>query len=258
MADRLIASARGLRVRRGTRVVLEGVDLDVHAGDRLAILGPNGAGKSTLLKVMAGLLPFAGTVELGGRDAGRLSRPERARLVAYVPQHSALEAPIPVIDVVTQGRFAFGGALASPTERDRSAVAEAMRLVDVTELADRPFSRLSYGERRRVLLARALATEAPLVLLDEPTAALDVGHALALFDVLSALAADGRALVVVLHSLQEALTFANRAVLLAGGRPVAAGATADVLSAEHVRAVYGVELIAGGGVAYRLAQGAPA
>jgi iron complex transport system ATP-binding protein len=126
-----------------------------------------------------------------------------------------------------------------------------MRLVDVVTLADRPFSRLSYGERRRVLLARALATEAPLVLLDEPTAALDVGHALALFKVLTALARAGRGVVVVLHQLHEALAFADRALLLAGGRAVVAGATREVITAEHVRAVYGVELVEGGAVGYR-------
>lgn len=253
-----LVSVRGLRVRRGPRVVLDGVDLDVRPGDRLAVLGPNGAGKSTLLKALAGLLPTDGALTIGGRPGRELSHAERARLVAYVPQHSALEAPIPVADVVAQGRFAYGGSLSRPSARDRDAIADAMRLVDVGAIADRPFSRLSYGERRRVLLARALATEAPLVLLDEPTAALDVGHALALFEVLADLANAGRALIVVLHALQEALMFADRALLIDEGRPVAAGPTREVLSPEHVRAVYGVELVPGGGVGVRLAREVPA
>jgi iron complex transport system ATP-binding protein len=142
--------------------------------------------------------------------------------------------------------------LGDPSAADRAAAAAAMERTDVTGLADRPFSALSYGERRRVLLARALVTGAGVLLLDEPTAALDVGHALALLAVLREVARQGAAVVLVLHQLQEAAACAERAVLLAEGRCVAAGAIADVIAAAPVRAVYGVELVEAAQFACRL------
>jgi iron complex transport system ATP-binding protein len=255
-------SAHGLSVDRGRRRVVDDVTFAARAGALTALLGPNGAGKSTVLKAVAGLLPFAGSVEVDGQDVRALEPRARARRIAYVPQHSALEAPIPVVDVVAQGRFAHHeSAFGAPGAADRDAVARALALTDLEGFARRTFDRLSYGERRRVLLARALATEARLLLLDEPTAALDVGHALALFRVLRRLLADGVAVLVVLHQLQEALAFADEALLLANGRLVAAGAPADVLTDEAARAVYGVELVPAGGLGFRLVDppaGSPA
>jgi iron complex transport system ATP-binding protein len=250
--------ARGLSVVRGrarTRV-LDDVSFSVEAGTLLAILGPNGAGKSTLLKAAAGLLPFSGELRLGGQDAQALGRRARARLVAYVPQHSALEAALPVRDVVAQGRFAHREPLAATPPgaslADAQAIARALALTDATRLADRPFSALSYGERRLVLLARALATGAGLLLLDEPTAALDVHHALTLCAVLRRLASEGAAVVVVLHQLNEAASTCDRALLLAGGRCVAAGPVAEVIAAGPIRRVYDVDLLPGAHFGYRL------
>jgi iron complex transport system ATP-binding protein len=237
--------ARGLTVRRGGRTVLADVDLTAPAAAISVLLGPNGAGKSTLLKTVLGFLPHEGRIALGGTDVRTLDAQARARLCAYVPQHSALEAPLPAREVVAQGRFSHGpgGAFAGLTRSDLTAVEAAMARTDVTALADRPFSALSYGERRRVLVARALASQAPLLLLDEPTAALDVGHALALFQTLREVARAGAAVVVVLHQLQEAAAIADRAVLLAGGRVVHAGSPAEVIAASPVRSVYGVEMV---------------
>jgi iron complex transport system ATP-binding protein len=245
---RLEAAALSVALR-GRRVVDE-VSFAVQAGTVLGVLGPNGAGKSTLLKAAAGLLPFSGSLRLAGREAGGLSRRERARLAAYVPQHSALDAALPVREVVAQGRFAHGGGAPA----DAAAVAHALAVTDSERLAERPFSRLSYGERRLVLLARAVASAAPLLLLDEPTAALDVRHALEMLALLRRLAAEGAAVVVVLHGLAEAVEVCDQALLLAEGRTVAAGPIAEVVAAEPVRRVYGVDLVPGAHFGYRLAE----
>lgn len=238
-------------VERGGRRVLDAVDLALTPGDRVALLGPNGAGKSTLLKAAMGLVACGGGVALSGVPLRDLPSAARARALAYVPQHSALAAPLAVRDVVAQGRFAHREGRVDG-RRDARAIGDAMAWVDVGELAERPFTELSYGERRRVLLARALATEAPVILLDEPTAALDVGHALALFAVLTRLAEAGRAVLVVLHQLQEALSFAQRAVLLSEGRVLAAGAVDQVIAPAPVRRAYGVELLPHAAYGYAL------
>jgi iron complex transport system ATP-binding protein len=217
-------------------------------------VGPNGAGKSTLLKVLAGLLPYRGQVRLSGADALTLDRRERARKVAYVPQHSALEAALPVRAVVAQGRFSHGD-LWGRSGADEVEIDRALALTGATHLGDRTFHKLSYGERRLVLLARALATGAKLLLLDEPTAALDVRHALDLLSVLRRLAGDGACVVVVLHQLQEAVSHCDRALLLAEGRAVAEGPVAEVIAAGPVRQVYGVDLVPAAHFGYRLPEG---
>jgi iron complex transport system ATP-binding protein len=164
---------------------------------------------------------------------------------------------LPVREVVAQGRFAHRGLLATPNAADDQAVDRALHLTDAARLADRPFNRLSYGERRLVLLARALATGARLLLLDEPTAALDVRHALDLLAVLRRLAADGACVVVVLHQLQEAANHCDHALLLANGRVEAQGPIADVIAADPVRRVYGVELVPAAQFGYRRPQEGP-
>jgi iron complex transport system ATP-binding protein len=247
--------ARGVSVTRGPRLVLDDVSFTAGRGSVLAVLGPNGAGKSTLLKAIAGLLPYRGGLRLGGEDAAALSRRDRARRVAYVPQHSALEAALPVREVVAQGRFAYRDLLGPAGRDDAAAIDRALELTDTHRLAERSFSALSYGERRLVLLARALATGAGLLLLDEPTAALDVRHALALMGTLRQLAGDGACVVVVLHQLHEAVEACDRALLLADGRCVAQGPVAEVVAPEPVRRVYGVELVPGAHFGYRLKEG---
>jgi iron complex transport system ATP-binding protein len=216
----------------------------LEARQVVALLGPNGAGKSTLLKTLAGLLPFSGELRLDGREASRLDRAERARLLAYVPQHSALDAALPARDVVAHGRFAHRDAWGRPGRGDDAAIDHAMELTDTRRLADRSFCRLSYGERRLVLLARALATEARVLL-------LDVAHALGLLHRLRDLASRGSLVIVALHQLNEAAQTSDRALLLAGGQLVAAGSAAEVISAEPVRRVYGVEIVPAAQFGYR-------
>ena len=256
MAEAPPLAVSGLTVRRGGRLVLQELGFTAEAGSTTVLLGPNGAGKSTALKAILGLVDHRGQVQLGGRDARQLHARERARLVAYVPQHSALDAPLPVRDVVAQGRFPHGTdtPFARQKQGDGQRVDQSLALTDLQSLADRPFNALSYGERRRVLLARALCTDAPLLLLDEPTAALDVGHALELFRVLAEVARQGTAVVLVLHQLQEAAAVADRAVLLDAGRCVRQGPTAEVLTTEPVRAVYGVEMVPGAQFGCRLTR----
>jgi iron complex transport system ATP-binding protein len=239
---------------RGRRPVLQELSFRADPGSVTVLLGPNGAGKSTALKCILGLLPYQGEVTLAGQPAAALEPRARARLVAYVPQHSSLDAPLLVRDVVAQGRFAHEGnnPFARPSRAEQAAVELALARTDLQPLAERTFTTLSYGERRRVLLARALATSAPVLLLDEPTAALDVGHALQLLATLRQIARDGTAVVMVLHQLQEAAAVADRALLLAEGRTVGQGTVAEVIAPGPVRAVYGVDMIAGGQFACRL------
>jgi iron complex transport system ATP-binding protein len=241
-------------VTRGGRTVLQPLSLTHERGSVLAVLGPNGAGKTTLLNAVAGFVPFSGEIRIDGEPLQVLPRRERARRLAYVPQVSRLDAPMPVRDVVAQGRYAHRSALGGLDGTDRSAVDRALEVTDVARFSDRPFTALSHGERRRVLVARALATGARLLLLDEPTSALDIAQALTLFTLLRTLAGEGYSVVVVLHVLDEARRCADRTLLLHEGRCEALGATHEVIAPGPIARVYGVELIAEGGLTYRALQ----
>ena len=219
----MILAARNLTVRRQGRVVLQDLSLEAHPGQVLVIAGANGAGKSTLLKALLGLLPATGTVTLGGQPLPTDPR-ARARRLAYVPQRSGLGTGLTVRAVVAQGRFPTLGTLARLGPADVAAVTAALRRVDAEHLAERPFTHLSAGEQQRVLLARALATGSPVLLLDEPTAALDGAHAQALDRLLRSLAAEGRTIVAVLHDEAEIRATADRIVVLGEGRILVEGA----------------------------------
>ncbi len=172
--------------------------------------------------------------------------------MSYVPQHSALNAALTVREVVALGRYAHRPALAGLRAEDEQAIERALSDTDVLGLAPRRFDQLSTGEQKRVLIARALATGARILLLDEPSASLDIAHALALFELLRARAAEGRAIVIVLHQLEHALAFSDRALLLQDGAQLASGPTRAVVTPEHVRALYHVELIHAAAPAFRL------
>ena len=220
----------------------------------LGILGPNGVGKTTLLRATLGLVPYAGDIRVGDQSVGQMSPTARAQLLAYVPQKSQLAAPLRVVDVVAMGRFASPGPA---TTTDKTAVNKAIGDTDLLGFEDRLFTQLSGGEQRRVLLARALATEAPIVLMDEPTAALDVAHALSLTALLRRLAQAGRTIVVVVHDLYEAAQLCDDVALLKDGRLFGTGDVQSWIAPDPVRQVFGVDLIANGGFAYRLPEGAP-
>lgn len=248
--------ARDLVVERGDRRVLAGVTFTAADGEISCILGPNGAGKSTLLLALAGLVPIAsGRVELDGGALDELAPRERAKRLAYVPQRTALSSSLHVQTVVAHGRYAHTGGLGRPGPSDLRAIADAMEKTDVSAIAGRSFDRLSAGERRRVLLARALATQARVILLDEPTADLDVRHALELHALLGVLAGEGYCVVVVLHALDTARRLTDRATLLDAGRVVATGPSEEVIDAERVRDVYGVELLEDAALGFRLGGG---
>ncbi|MFH9422911.1 heme ABC transporter ATP-binding protein [Streptomyces sp. NPDC017529] len=231
------ARARGLGVRLGGRTVLDGVDLEVTAGRVLALVGPNGAGKSTLLAALAADQPAtAGEVRVDGRPAPAWTAPELALRRAVLPQSAALAFPFTVEEVVRMGRAPWAG---TPREdEDGAAVAEAMAATEVAGFAGRPFSALSGGERARVALARVLAQRAPLLLLDEPTAALDLRHQELVLRVCRERAAAGAAVAVVLHDLGLAGAYADRAALLHDGTVAAQGPPAEVFEAELLSRVY--------------------
>lgn len=231
----------GLTVRLGGHIVAQNVSLEAGAGAVTGLIGPNGAGKTTVLRAAAGLLPAEGRVSLNATDLATLRAPDRARRVAYLPQEREVNWPLTVRNIVALGRLPhcrFGRAL-SPA--DAEAVQRAMRAADVGALADRPGNSLSGGEKARVLLARALAVEAPLLLADEPVAHLDPAHALRTMDALANAAALGTTVLVVLHDLTLAARFCSRLVLMAGGQIQAAGPPRQVLTRAHLAGSYGVE-----------------
>ena len=210
--------AQGVSVTLGGRTVLHDVDLEAHPGEVLALLGPNGAGKSTLLKALAGLLPYKGRVEIADVEVASISPRMRAKRVSYVPQRSLLRSALSVEEVVALGRYVHGGSFGGMSSRDRDAIDHALVTAHADVLRDRIFTQLSVGEQQRVLLARALASDAPILLLDEPTAALDVGEGMAVLRLIRTLAERQHTLVVVLHDLADARQH-NRPRTLAERRP---------------------------------------
>ena len=246
---------RNLEVQRGGRSCLHPLSFELGAGECMAVLGPNGAGKSTLLRAILALQPHQGSVRVEGRELARLEASERARLLAYLPQRSLLDAPLSVRSVVAQGRFAH--ASSARGEASRQGVEAALRLLDLSPLAERAFTRLSYGEQRRVLLARALATEAPLLLLDEPSAALDLEQSLRLFATLEGFCRRGGSVLVVLHDLNEACRWAQRVLVLHRGQLVAQGAPDAVLHAQTLAEVWQVGVQPNAALAFHLPGSRP-
>ncbi len=219
--------AEGLRLRLGRIQAVDGVSLSLHAGQWAAIVGPNGAGKSTLLSLLAGLrAPDAGHVHLQGRALATLPARDRARSLAWLSQQGEAEGAIAARDVVRLGRLPRHGLFGSPDAADEAAVDRALAETEAVPFAARRLSELSGGERQRVLLARALAVEAPVLLLDEPTTHLDAPHQRALLRGLAARARSGAAVAAVLHDLTLALA-ADRVLVMAQGRIWADGPPAD-------------------------------
>ncbi len=240
MTERLVA--RGVRAVLGGTTVLASVDLEVEPGTMTLLAGRNGSGKSTLLSVLAGQRrPASGSVRLGARDVAAVSARERATRIAFIPQDPDTPFEFTGRELVMMGRHPHIARFASPAARDREVVQRALVQLDATAFADRPVTTLSGGERQRVGIARALATEAPILLADEPTANLDLDHSLAVLELLSRFADDGGSVLLVSHDLNTVAPYADRVMLLHAGCIACAAAPAEALSPERVEQVFGVQ-----------------
>jgi len=220
---------------------VEDIGFRIGAGEIGALLGPNGSGKTTILRCILGLLSASsGEVRVAGQDLTQLSARARARLVAYVPQSQSLAFPFTVLEVVVMGRTPHLAVSATPSQRDVAAAWAQMEAIGIAHLAERSFQQLSGGERQLTLIARALLQDAPVLVLDEPTAALDYGNELRILNVVSELAAGGRAVFMTTHSPDHALGRAQKVVLINNGRMEAFGPPDAVLTGSAMSRLYGL------------------
>jgi iron complex transport system ATP-binding protein len=234
---------KDLTVVLGGRPVVDGVDLEVAPGEWLALIGPNGGGKTTLLRAIAGLVPFAGAVELDGRSTLAMPRRELSRLLALVPQEPSTPPWMTVGEYVLLGRTPHLGPLAKEGRSDREQAAWALARLDLLDYGERQLGTLSGGEKQRAVVARALAQDAPIVLLDEPTAALDIGHQQQALELVDALRRESElTLVSAMHDLTLAAQYADRMVLLDRGHVVADGVPTDVLTEAAIARHYGAAI----------------
>ena len=235
-----VLELQGLGVQLHGRLLLDDIALSLQPGEMLGLIGPNGAGKSTLLKAIAHLLPYQGEIRLGALSLARLAPRERARRLAYLGQGDTSGWPLRLRDYVALGRLPYRRSAA-----DEPAVEAAIVRMRLEGLAARRFDQLSGGERARARLARALAVGSPLLLADEPVAALDPYHQLNVMQLLREQCAEGRSALVVLHDLTLASRFCDRLLLLDQGRLVACGSARQVLTPKHLQQVYRVQAMLG-------------
>jgi iron complex transport system ATP-binding protein len=233
----LALQTRGLRVQLGGRSVLHGVDLDIASGKWTCVVGPNGAGKSTLLKAVAGLLPAQGQVLWQGRARDAIQRRERARLLSWLGQGEAVSLDLRVYDVAMLGRLPHQEWLAAPNAQDQAMVEAALQATQAWDWRDRSLGELSGGERQRVLLARAMAGNAPLMLMDEPLANLDPPHQVDWLEQVQCLRAQGTTVLSVLHEIGMALQ-ADSLVVMREGRVVHHGAPSDLATVQAMEDVF--------------------
>ena len=237
-------SIQSLTINYGPRSILRDITFDVQSGEVVALIGPNGVGKSTLIRAISGNLPIAqGRVLIDERDLHRLPIEQRAQLIAVVPQAVRLPELFSVLDTVLMGRTPYLGWLGRESATDRSVAFEAMKRTSTLELASRHIGELSGGEQQRVMIARALAQSARTLLLDEPTAHLDLKHQASLLNLVGGLAHDeGYAILIALHDLNLAALYADRVALLSNGHVVALGTPDEVLTTEQLSPVYGLHI----------------
>ena len=225
--------------------VVKNVSFDLQSGEIVAVVGANGAGKTTLLRALNGVLPVKkGEILLDGKNIKEYSRGEIAKKIAVIAQETETKFPISVLEFVLAGRFAQGSAFGWETERDLTVAGNALQMCDLEDFAPRPMNELSGGERQRVVLARALATEAKILLLDEPTANLDLAHqAMMLRLVRERCKSCKSAAIVITHDLNLAAAFADEILLLKRGEVLAKGNPKKAFSAENLRKVFNVEVL---------------
>ena len=235
-----------LNVALGGRKVLSRISANFAPGECVAIMGPNGSGKSTLMRAGAGLIaPLSGEVALHGKPLGAWRRTDLAREIAYLPQGGEVHWPLTVRNIVALGRLPHAHRFTKKNDADEAAIARAMQACDIAHLADRPATALSGGERARALLARALASEARIILADEPFAQLDPSHQLHAMEVLRASADAGALVIVVLHDLSIAARHASRVLLLSEGQVAADGPPTTTLVSETLRKTFGIDAFIG-------------
>jgi iron complex transport system ATP-binding protein len=233
----------GVGVRYGKRTALRPFDHSVRPGEWLCLIGPNGAGKSSVLRAVAGLVPHDGEILIDGSPLSMRPARRRAALVAYVPQSPLLPLDMPAFDYVLLGRSPYVSYFGRESKHDRSMVSDVLERLDLTGFADRLLGTLSGGEQQRLVIARAVAQEAPILLLDEPTSALDIGHQQQALELVDRLRRDhGLTVISAMHDLTLAGLYADRLVLLHEGHTVASGDARDVLRAETLSEFYGVSV----------------
>ena len=227
----------------GNRVVLDRVQLRFERGEMAAVLGPNGSGKTTLLKVLSGVLRGSGDVRLGGRELRTYGRRELSRLIGVVPQESQLVFPYTVAEIVLMGRASRHGPFAFESGRDLQVARRSMEATETASLAERYMHELSGGEKQRVMIARALAQEPEILLLDEPAAFLDLKHQVRILDLMRRLHREhGLTIIAALHDLNLAALFFPRLVMLRDGKLFCDGPARDVLTEQTIYQVYGVRV----------------
>ncbi len=239
-----LLSAKGIRFGYRDREVLSGVDMELKEGEVAILLGPNGVGKSTLLKIFSGLLPpFAGEAALLGRPPASYGRREMARLLSVVGQDPPVDFPMSVEEYVALGRFPHQGFFGGPTVEDREQVERSLGMCGLLELRSRGLGEISAGERQRAAVARAICQGAKAMLLDEPTAFLDIRHRVSFYEIVTRLKNEcGIGALVASHDLSLCAEYGERIVLMSAGRVMASGKPEDVLTPENIREAYGVEV----------------
>lgn len=225
----------------GHKQVVEGVSFAIRQGEFWGLIGPNGAGKSTLLRILAGgLVPASGTLLFNGKNENKITKQQIARIIAYVPQRTVLSFPFTVQEMVLMGRQPYAGLAVFEDERDFEVVEQVMAITGVAGLRERLFHELSGGEQQLVILARALAQEAPILVLDEPTTFLDLKHQWEILSLLQKLAQEGRSVLATFHDLNAAARWCSRLALMVKGKIVAQGLPAEVLQEPLLRDAYDV------------------
>jgi iron complex transport system ATP-binding protein len=241
VTDAPLIDARGLAIGYGGRVVAHDIDVTLRPGEVVCLLGPNGSGKTTLFKTLLGLIPrLAGSIAIAGRSIESWRPGQLALRQAYVPQANVAVFPYRVLDMVLMGRTARLGLFAAPGEADREKAWGALGLLGIAHLAEREYTRVSGGQRQLALIARALAQEAPAIVMDEPTASLDFGNQALVLREVARLARSGLGIVLSTHHPDHAFAVAGRVLLLSDGRVIADGAPGKVLTPERLERVYGV------------------